>query len=359
MIALKVRGEIENLSSICINDNLYPLGQVIRGAFGYIFLDMGLKLSETYVKNGRPVLYFRDAFVRHTCGGNVIPTGNKIYVCDKCGLLVAEPTVKDSVIGTHIGIGNDGRDKTNSFYTDAITDRKIFNFEIILNMKNMGGKEAGGKEAGAKEVEHRLSEFLSALKYAQDVGIHFGKRKDKGMGKVRLKNVEMKEINKRDIDMRSDEIASMVKDNGGKMTIHFISDIVSKSGSVYGADILKEVKNAAKFYGLWGVEGGGNGGKDVEPEISIVKRYNDSKSDIVFLDLKADPITRQESMEKNKVSAILRGAKYECLLDNGQGLENIYGNDKYKRWFDTLACAEMLRGIGERTTFGKGSFIIK
>jgi len=53
---------------------------------------------------------------------------------------------------------------------------------------------------------------------------------------------------------------------------------------------------------------------------------------------------------------IAKGAKYECLLNDGKNLDDIYGNDRYKKWFDTLATAEMLRGIGDRISFGKGQF---
>jgi len=297
MIALRIRGEIENLSSILLNNELYPMGQVLRGAFGYIFLDMGLKISESYW-NGRPILYFRDSFVKCICNGNILPSGNKIYVCDKCGRLVAEPTIKDNVIGTHIG-----EHKVNSFYVEAITGKNVFNFEVILNMKNIKGDNEGN-------VEQRLSDFLGAIKYVEDNGLNIGKRGDKGFGKLIFKKLEKQEINKRDIDRRSDYLASRVREKEGKMTIHFLSDVVSEK-AITSEDILRDCKNAAKFFGIakWSEGGGGGkGGKGGEggrgegggegkgqydsPKLTILKRENDSRRVVEFLDLKIDPITR-------------------------------------------------------------------
>ncbi|MBZ5529600.1 MAG: hypothetical protein LAN71_17095 [Acidobacteriia bacterium] len=348
MIALKVTGELENSSSVLLNNEPYPMGQVIRGAFGYIFLQMGLDIAKSYW-NGHPILYFRDCFVKHgdKCGGSIIPIGSKAYVCNKCGQLIAEPTVKDSVIGVHLG-----EHRVQSFYNDGITEKKTFKFEIILNLKKIPGDKEGD------EVQ-RLSDFLSALEYAKDNDLNIGKRGDKGFGKITLKNVEKKEINKRDIDRRSDYLAGKVRENNGKMTLHFLSDIVSET-VIMPEDILRDCKNAAKYFGIgkWAEDPDEvtSVTKYEQPKMTIMKGRNDPRSVVQFLDLKIDPLTNEGVPLNTKLNVISRGTKLDCLLNNGENLDDIYGNDRYKKWFDTLASAEMLRGFGHRTSFGKGQF---
>lgn len=338
--ALRIQGELENSSDIIIPD-FYPMGQHIRGIFGYIFLEMGLRIAETY-SNGNPIIYYRDCLVKHSDGGIFVPDGLKTYKCSVCKQTVNSPVRQDSVIGINIGHDVFDGDKVNSFYNTAITNKAIFNFEIVFNTKPLGD----GKE------EERTSEFLSALKFAEESGIsiNVGKRIDKGFGKVLIKKLTKQTITDAHIERRSDEIASMIKDNKGKMTIHFLSDIVSKGG-LSGEDILRDCKNAAKYFGSWT-------GAYTEPKIVIIRRENDSRSTVEFLDLKINPITRDGLPRKSRESVITRGAKFECLIDGGQNLENIYGNDHYRKFFKALATAEILRGIGDRTSFGKGQFIV-
>lgn len=355
-IAVKVSGELENLSTLCLYDS-YPTGQAMRGAFGYVFLEMGLKLAETYSKNVHHVLYFKDCFVKHEKdGGNLIPTSSVTYRCDKCNQLVPFPVQKDSVIGIHIEHGQDENDKgndkkndkVNSFYNEAIVSKNSFNFEVVLNMKAF--KEDIG---GESDPERRLSDLMSAIRYVESNGINIGKRNTKGFGKMKLKNVKVKEITNRDIEIRSDEIAIVAKDSGGRMTLHLVSDCIAK-GSLYGPDILRETKNAAKFFTKRDMGSGYD-----EPEINVVRNENYLHKTVEFLDHKINPITREGvTTNKYKTDVIARGAKFYCLIDGGKNLENIYGNDKYKKFFDSLAIAEMLRGIGERTPFGKGQFKI-
>lgn len=350
-LAVKISGELENQSIIGLYD-LYPQGQTMRGAFGYLFLEMGLKIADTYT-SGHPVLYFKDCFVRHHVdGGSLIPTSSVTYRCDKCNQLVPFPVHKDSVIGIHIGEwqSEKGNDKVNSFYNEAIVNRNTFNFEVVLNMKPLAEDKEGENGNGP---EKRLADLFAAVKEVESNGINIGKRNDKGFGKMKLKNVVVKEISKRDIEIRSDEIAIATKNNGGKMTLHLVSDCVAK-GSIYGPDILRETKNAAKYFTKWDM-----GSVYVEPEINVIRNENYTHKIVEFLDHKINPITRDGMVTKqNKVDAIARGAKFYCLIDGGKNLENIYGNDKYKKFFDSLAIGEMLRGIGERTPFGKGSFKI-
>jgi hypothetical protein len=338
--ALKITGELENSSDIIISD-FYPLGQHIRGIFGYIFLEMGLKISETYT-NGNPIIYFRDCMVKHHDGGIFIPDGLKTYKCSVCKQTVGSPVKQDSIIGINIGHDTFGGGKVNSFYNNAVTGKNVFHLEIVVNLKPLGD----GKE------EERTSEFLSALKFAEEsgMGTNVGKRIDKGFGKILVKKLTKQIITDAHIERRSDEIASTIKDNKGKFTIHFLSDIVSKGG-LSGEDILRDAKNAAKYFGSWT-------GAYTEPKIVITRRENDSRGTVEFLDLKIDPVTRDGLPRKSRESVITRGAKFECLIDNGQNLENIYGNDRYRQFFNALATAEMLRGIGDRSSFGKGQFVI-
>lgn len=346
MIALRIRGELENQSALMLNDSPYPMGQVLRGAFGYVFLDMGLDIAKSYW-NTHPIMYFRDCFVKHSdkCAGNVIPIGNNIYMCDKCNFPLSVPTNKDSVIGTHLG-----EHKVNSFYNTAITEQKTFKFEIILNMKKIPGDKEG-------DEEQRLSDFLAALRFAEDNGINIGKRHDKGMGLLKIIKLEKKEINKKDIDIRSNYLASQIKDNNGKMTIHFLSDIVSEN-VILGEDLLRDFMNAAKYFGIakWAEDDELGGIRYEQPKITIMKGKNDPRVVVNFLDLKIDPVTKEGIPQNTKLNVISKGLKLDSIINNGENLDDLYGNDRYKRWFDTLATAEMLRGIGHRTSFGKGQF---
>ncbi len=85
-LAFKIQGELENQSDLHIaasstytyrgaqvkSSDLYPLGQNLRGAFGYLFLEMKSRIADT-LENGHPLIYFRDALVKHHDNGIFLP----------------------------------------------------------------------------------------------------------------------------------------------------------------------------------------------------------------------------------------------------------------------------------------------
>jgi hypothetical protein len=334
-LAFKIQGELENQSELHIATNntytergsqikesdMYPLGQNLRGAFGYLFLEMKSKIADT-LKNGHPVIYFKDALIKHH-DGTFIPV---VYECSECLHIDKYPAIRQPMAGISLGSGGTVK---NMYMTDVVSGKNRFRFEAIFNMK-------------AKNVEEEtlneeyLAEFICALKYVEDNGLYLGRRNSKGLGKVLLKKLKILPITMDDIKKRAKIISQIVRDEDGKMWIHLFSDTIS-SFPLSGEDIVRDAKNAAKFFDP-------DFAQYKDPKIIHIEKPVELPVNLSFLDLKIK--TGKPRFEAPK-SVISRGTRFRYQV-----------TDAVPEFFNALAMAEILRGIGDRTSFGKGEFVV-
>lgn len=347
-IAFRITGEFENQESLGLGGEFYPLGQSIRGAFGYIFLDMNLEIAKTY-ENGNPVLYFKDCLALCKDGGELQPlvrqdaVGGRIikeiiYKCNKCGTIIRNPVSKDEIMGTLLSETG----FTNTFVSDIITnkERTKFKFDVIL-------KESSNE---SNESNENLAELMAAIKFVEDNGLYIGKRHNKGLGKMKMSHVKLSEIGMREISQRADTIENKVIKDNGVLTIRLISDTIGKF-PISGNDLLRDIKNTAKFFHPhW------NEIRDEwkEPKINLIGRpieLNIKKS-VTFLDNKISNDGSDISAPKfNKVDTVIpRGTSFNYQIEGFDKIDSSFWNG--------LAMCEMLRGIGDRSSFGKGQFLV-
>lgn len=344
-LAFKIQGELENQSALHIAtsnvydhrgsqvkaSDLYPLGQNLRGVFGYIFLDMKSKIVETF-ENGHPVIYFRDALIKHHDGVflPIVKTEKNIkqviYECGECLHVDKYPVIRQPVMGT--SLGTDGTVK-NTYLTDIVSDKNKFRFEAIFNMKAKNQDEE-------KQIEEYLAELISALKYAEDYGIYIGKRNSKGLGELRLSKLKIVPITMEDIKRRARILSQITRDEDGKITIHLLSDMIGKF-PISGEEMARDAKNAAKFFDPDFVQ-------YRDPKIISVNKPIELPTNLSFLDFKIKSGKPKFDMPKSVIS---RGTKFGYQITGST-----------PEFFNALAMAEMLRGIGDRTSFGKGEFVV-
>lgn len=353
-IAYRIIGELENQEPLGLRGELYPLGVNIRGALGYAFLDMGLEeISNTYIQQVNPVLYFRDCLCKcKSDGGDLLPlvrqdvVGGRVikeivYKCNKCGVINRNPVSRDKLMGTHISETG----SANTFVNDIISNVERTKFKLEVILKGSKGKESG------KENEH-LVELMAVIKFIEENGLYIGKRKDKGLGKMSLKHIKISEIGMKEISQRGEEIEKKVKKDNGVMTIKLVSDTIGKAPITVDS-LLRDIKNAAKFFDPHWVEY-----RDTwkDPKVNLIGKnieYDERKT-IYFLDCKVDKNSSGIETENQKLDktdfVISRGTQYSYQL---------YDVDKIiSEFWNGLAMAEMLRGIGDRTSFGKGQFVV-
>lgn len=344
-LAFKIQGELENQSELHIATNntytergsrikasdLYPLGQNLRGAFGYLFLEMKSKIADT-LENGHPVIYFRDALIKHH-DGTFIPVikldkgiRQVVYECGECLHIDKYPAMKQLIAGISLDSGGTVR---NMYTTDVISGKNRFRFEAIFNMRAKSAQEE-------KLNEEYLAEFISALKYIEDNGLYFGKRNSKGFGKVVLKKLTILPITMEYVNKRAKIISQIVMEEDGKMWIHLFSDTISNF-PLSGEDIVRDAKNAAKFFDP-------DFAQYKDPKIMHIERPDELLVNLSFLDLKVR--TGKPKFDAPK-SVISRGTRFRYHL-----------NDTVPEFFNALAMAELLRGLGDRTSFGKGEFVV-
>lgn len=362
-IAYRIIGELENQELLGLRGELYPLGQNIRGALGYAFLDMGLKeIANTYIQQVNPVLYFRDCICKCKCksgvdnskvlSGDLLPLVRQdvvggmvikeiIYKCNKCGVINRNPVSRDKIMGTHISETG----TANTFVDDIISnvERTKFKFEIILK---------GLKDKESKDKESYLAELMAAIKFIEENGLYIGKRKNKGLGKMSLKHVKMSEIGMKEISQRGEEIEKKVKKDNGVVTIKLVSDTIGKS-PITGEDLLRDIKNAIKFFHPHWHE---IRDEYRDPKMNLIGKNIElgERKTVYFLDCKVDKDSSGMKIENMKLdksdNVISKGTQYSYQL---------YDMDKISSEFwNGLAMAEMLRGVGDRTSFGKGQFIV-
>jgi hypothetical protein len=344
-LAFKIQGELENQSNLHIatgntytekgtqikESDLYPLGQNLRGALGYLFLEMNSKIADT-LENGHPVIYFRDALIKHH-DGIFLPVvkldkgiRQVVYECSECLHIDKYPCVREPQVG--ISLGNEGKVK-NMYMTDIISSKNRFRLETIFNMNTKNTIEE-------KQSEEYLAEFISALKYVEDNGLYIGKRSSKGLGKVGLKKLNIFPITMDDIKKRAKIISQIVRDEDGKMNIHLLSDTIG-GFPLSGEDIVRDAKNAAKFFDP-------DFTQYKDPKIIPVEKPIELLINLSFLDLKVK--TGKPRFEAPK-TVISRGTKFSYKI-----------TDATPEFFNALAMAELLRGMGDRTSFGKGEFVV-
>jgi len=344
-LAFKIQGVLENQSEMHIATNntytgngsqikqsdLYPLGQNLRGAFGYLFLDMKSKIADT-LENGHPVLYFKDALIKHH-DGTFIPVvkldkgiRQVVYECSECLHIDKSPATRQLMAG--ISLGSEGTVK-NMYMTDVVSGKNKFRFEAIFSMKAKNTEEE-------KLNEEYLAEFISALKYVEDNGLHLGKRNSKGLGKVILKKLNILPVTMEDIKKRAKIISQIVRDEDGKMSVHLLSDTIG-SFPLSGDDIVRDAKNAAKFFDP-------DFAQYNDPKITQFEKPVELMVNLSFLDLKVK--TGKPKFESPK-SVISRGTQFRYHV-----------TDAVPEFYNALAMAEMLRGMGDRTSFGKGEFVV-
>lgn len=339
-IAFKINGEFENLSpmhistektyqfrgSILNQSDIYPLGQNIRGAFGYLFMDMKSKIVEMF-NNGHPRIYFKDALIKHHDGIFLpilrIDKGIKevIYECNTCKFKDNSPASREPMSGISLS-----SEKTVKymFLTDVVSSRNKYRFEAVFNLKAKNNEEE-------KIVEEYFAEFMAALKFVEDYGLYVGKRISKGLGKIILKNLQVRPVTLEDIKKRGEAIEKiLLKD--GKITIHLLSDTIGRFP--LEEEVIRDSKNAAKFF---------------DPKFT---QYKDPKilhtgKPIVLTAQKKFMDMKDQKPRFGNENIISRGAKISYQI-----------SDTSPEFFSALAMAEQLRGLGDRTTFGKGEFII-
>ena len=290
----------------------YPMGQHFRGFFGYVLDDMGSKLKESWEYHTKGLVYFKDGLVRHSCGGWLYPVivdkRFQNYECNQCGQKLRFATRVGLVMGTRIDRVT-GRAHLYRMY--GITGRHEFRFKAVLNLKQ------------GKDFE---KDFVAMIKYAEEEGIRLGRRSRKGKGMFVLDDVKFYHVSLSDVKRRAKEIAKKEE-----ITIHFVSDLISPE--LTGEVIVKGAKDTAKFFHPE------YKGYD-DPFCKVLWKEHLPPKTIYFLDCKERPLNMPEKV-------IPAGAKMRIKFANACDL-----------FYEGLAMAEMLRGIGKRTTFGKGEFRI-
>jgi hypothetical protein len=345
LLAFKIQGELENQSELHIStsntythrgaqikeSDLYPLGQNLRGAFGYLFLEMKSRIAGTF-ENGHPIIYFRDALIKHHDGIflPIIKVDKSIkqivYECSGCRYIDKYPSFRQPLTG--ISLGKEGTVK-NMYLTDIISSKNMFRFEAIFNMKSKSSDEE-------ELIEEYLAEFIAALKYVEGNGLLIGKRSSKGLGKVLLKKLNILPITMEDINKRAKILSQIVRDADGRITIHLLSDTVGRF-PLSGEDIARDAKNAAKFFDPDFIQ-------YKDPKIMHVGEQIEFLVNLSFLDLKMK--TGKLRFDAPKI-VISRGTRFSYQI-----------KDAVPEFFNALTMAELLRGIGDRTSFGKGEFIV-
>jgi len=288
----------------------YPMGQHLRGYFGYVLNDMGSPLGSTW--NGSSPVYFKDALVKHDCGGILLPVVvNKRfqnYRCSSCGRTLRYATRVETVINAKI---NRTTGKASIRRTNCITSKHDFRFKAVLALKT-------GKDY--------VEDFIAMVKFAEEEGLWLGKRRHKGMGRFTLDNVKFEYVTLNHVKKRAKKLAE-----NDELTFHFVSDLVSDD---FDGDILvKGAKISARFFH-----------PDYEsyqdPFCKIIWKERLPSRTVCFLDYKEKPSFGKESV-------IPAGSMIRVSFKNA--------NDQF---YEGLAIAEMLRGVGKRTRFGKGEFRI-
>ena len=293
---------------------------------------MGCSIAETY-DNGHPRIYFRDGLVVHKDGGLFEPhvhmekdRARISYECTKCRYKTGNPMYREPMTNISLGIQN----KVKHMYkTDIISRPTEFRFEAFFNLKT------SVKET-PQQIEKHLSEFIAGLKFAEDNGVYIGKRHTKDLGKISFKNLSFTKITLEDVKKRAAHLERKVQKNRGKFTVWLKSDTISEF-PLQGKDIARAAKNASKFFNP-------EYRPYDDPTIKLMNTPREFTISISLLDFKLSRGSPRFFHHKN---VIPRGSKFTYHISNAS-----------QEFYIALTLSEMMRGVGDRTSFGKGEFSI-
>ncbi len=280
-----------------------PLGQQIRGAFGELMTKLDAQAKEQFADDTPTAFYFRDSFPVHTVDNEpAYPIFNKNqkyidYICKKCKLRVSYKT--DTGIRTRID-----RDTKHASSFSTVFLSGTFRTEIVANLK----------------FKQYIPDLEYVLSFIKDNGLRLGKQHDKG-SKFNIKNVKEQIISDSDIKARAVQLK-----NYKKYFIHFLSSAIIKS------EPTQSLITTLHFFNNVG---------QMEGKILISPRtdwkiymlhYKESTQNIYKTEEYGSPpgyITEASLMSPNDV------------------------------FYEALAMAEQLYGIGEWIAFGKGNFEVR
>jgi len=295
----------------------YPQGQHIRGSIGYELLHVNAELSKSFLDENASLIYFKDAIPLHEDNGLLLPfvaEGKyQNFKCNVCNQVLRYPTKKGTIVQTRLD-RKTGR--ALSFRLEAITRGYRYRFKAALNMRR---------------GEDYAEEFVAIMKLIEENGLKLGRRNGKGKGHFKIAKLDFKMIKTGDIKKRAKELEK--KD---RLTLHFVSDFV---GELTGETIVKGIKNAGRHFH-----------PDYEsyedPFVRVVRREALNPRKVLSLHRKVT-----DGMGKNvilKDMAIPAGAKVQIE----------FAEKPPEMFYECLAIAEMVRGIGSKTSFGKGEFVV-
>jgi len=329
VVGLIAEGELRNITEVHLGTGFknrlgvvttypYPQGQQIHGFFGYEVLYGNANVASSWKRNAITLCYFRDALVKHECGGYFYPVVvNKRfqnYKCSNCGQIVRSPTRRGLVLFTRV---NRYTGKAHAWRTECIVRGHRFRFKAIYNMK--------------RGVDY-VDEFVAMIKMAEEEGVRLGARVGKGKGLFELENVRFSKITTGDIKKRANDL----KKKSG-LTFHFISDVVGEA--ITPELILRSVKNAGKFF---------------YPE------YESYDNPFVRVAWKEQLPPRQLKRLHRKVGEewVGKGVVVKKMVVPAGAKIRLEIADAEDMFYECLATAELLMGVGEETSVGKGEFVV-
>ncbi|PKP54310.1 MAG: hypothetical protein CVT90_01925 [Candidatus Altiarchaeales archaeon HGW-Altiarchaeales-3] len=317
----------------------YPLGQMLRGAFGYLFMDMNLKIADTYEADNHSVIYFRDAIPHHfKDDGIIVPfIADKRFInykCEKCGEVLKYASYKTVINKTRINRNIGG--VSQMFREEGIVRKNKFRFKNVLNLK----------ETLNKNPEY-LVDYMSAIEYVKEFGINLGRGHLKGMGKMVFDDIKYHTITLKDIKKRSEELA-----NKKVLTLRLMSDtIVNHNGTSVGKVdekiLIGSVKTAMKFFHPeWGITG----------ENKLIRNEDSGFINLVNYDT---ILNRKMSFMDCKITKRQRRISTEDIIPRGSMFKYEISENMPDGFYEGLAILEMCYGIGKRIEFGKGEILIE
>lgn len=296
----------------------YPQGQHIRGSVGYELLHVNAGLSKSFLDENAALIYFKDAIPLHADGGLLLPfVAEKFqnFKCSTCGQVLKHPTRKGTIIQTRV---DRKTGKTSAFRLEAVTRGYSYRFKAVLNMRR---------------GEDYAEEFVAVMELIEENGLKLGRRSGKGKGHFRIDRLNYRMIRLEDIRRRARELERELE-RKDRLTLHFISDFI---GELTGETILTGVKNAGRHF---------------HPEY---ESYRDP-----FVRVKKECLPPRTVLSLHR-KVTPNGGKNRIMKDMaipaGAKVQVEFAEKPPEIFYECLAIAE-LRGIGAKTSFGKGEFVV-
>jgi hypothetical protein len=208
------------------------------------------------------------------------------------------------------------------FRLEVVSKKVTFDFKVIFNLK---------------EGDKYLPDFIGALEFAKDNGLNLGKRSYKGLGEIHfLDEFKYKVITREDLAKRANYLS-----NKATLRIRLLSDAIIKENGwsknkIDENTFLQSIKKAAKFFYP-------ELRKYKAPSLRLIRQESSRPHKIGFLDKKG------QNIRKTLEDAIPRGSVFTYELSSEAPFE----------FFEAMALSEMCSGIGKRTNFGKGEFVVE